>query len=101
MPPPFRWTYSGNAVLHEVAQAPIDAREDFTVLMYRLAKNPRDKAAGALPSRDGTPGGWTAPFDDALLFYQVLADHPHFYLLLVRWNQARGQEGASEPSTDG
>jgi hypothetical protein len=32
-----------------------------------------------------SPGGYTAPFDDALLVYRVLADYPRIELLMVAW----------------
>lgn len=86
-----RWTYSGKAVLHEIRTAPPDVQEDFATLLYQLTRNPEGRA-GALPSRDDTPGGWTAPFDSAMLFYQVLADHPHLYLLLIRWDEHSEEE---------
>ncbi len=81
---PNLWDFYGEAVLKEVANAPPQVRADFVRLMNRLTTNPR-RARGVRPLRT-EPAGFTAPFDDALLVYQVLADYPRIHLLLVAWN---------------
>jgi hypothetical protein len=50
-----------------------------------LTRNPRDRQAGVRPLKT-EPGGYTAPFDDALLVYQVLRDFPCIQLRMVRWD---------------
>lgn len=87
MPKPLRWEIAGEATLAQVAQAPQEAKRDFKRLLDRLTRNPRDRRAGVLPLKS-RPGGYTAPFDDALLVYSVLADYPRIELLLIVWNQS-------------
>lgn len=87
--PPFRWDFHGEGVLDEIARAPVEVREDFARLLGALVRNPRDPKAGVKPLKSA-PGGFTAPFDDALLVYQVLKDYPRMQLLLVRWNISNG-----------
>jgi hypothetical protein len=89
-----KWGFHGESVLQQIRTASPNAQEDFRVLMYRLMKDPTSKDAGVLPLRYGIarpwgrtiPGTYTAPFDDALLVYEVLADYPQLNLLAVRWN---------------
>ncbi len=81
---PNLWEFYGEAVLSEVAKARPQVREDFVRLMNRLTTNPR-QGRGVRQLRT-EPGGFTAPFDDALLVYQVLADYPRIHLWLVVWN---------------
>ena len=73
-------------MLDEIAGASGDVQEDFYRLMYELTKHPKRQRTGALPMKDATPNGWSAPFDHALLYYQVLKDHPRIDLLSIRWN---------------
>jgi hypothetical protein len=68
-----------------MAMSPIEVRQDFARLMSRLVLNPRDTKAGVKQLKTA-PGGFTAPFDDALLVYQILRDYPRIQLLLVRWD---------------
>ena len=82
--PPFRWDFAGEAVLHEVDKAPPEVRTEFALLMDRLTRNPRDRRAGVRPLK-AAPGGHTAPFDQAILVYRVLADYPRIELLHVVW----------------
>jgi hypothetical protein len=84
--PPFRWDFHGDEVRQEILRASPEAREDFRRLLNLLVRNPRSQEIGAKPLRS-KPGGYTAPFDDALLVYQVFADYPRIQLLLVRWNR--------------
>jgi hypothetical protein len=84
VPTEFRWDFHGPEVLDEVAKAPKDVREDFARLMDRLTLDPRSRRAGVRPLRT-EPGGFTAPFDDALLVYRVLRDYPRMQLLLLVW----------------
>lgn len=71
--PEFRWEYQGEGILEEISPAPM------------LTRNPRDRQAGVRPLKT-EPGGYTAPFDDALLVYQVLRDFPCIQLRMVRWD---------------
>lgn len=85
--PAFRWDFHGEGVLEEVAKQTAEVREDFAKLMDRLTRNPRNQRVGVKPVMT-TPGGFTAPFDDALLVYEVFADYPRIHLLLVVWTQS-------------
>ncbi len=84
--PAFRWEVYGEPVLDEIAEAPLEVRQDFARLLDQLTRNPRHRRASVRPLR-AAPGGYSAPFDDALLVYQVLADYPRIHLLLVVWAQ--------------
>ncbi len=91
MPPPY-WEYEGQVVLDEVSKAPPAVRTDFIILLDKLTKNPRDKRYGVRPLRTAA-GGYTAPFDAAVLVYQVLADYGRIRLLLVAWEGGTPDKG--------
>ena len=63
-------------------RTPLAVRQDFFRLMQRLSRNPYDPTVGVRPLRT-KPSGYTAPFDDALLAYEVQPDYPRIHLVLV------------------
>jgi len=67
-----------------LAGAPVDVQEQFYVLLERLSLNPTDRKLGVLQTEDA-PATYTAPFDAALLTYQVLADHPVIWVAQITW----------------
>ena len=72
-----------SAVLERVDQMPLTDRIELAELMARIRVSPRDPEAGVRPMIQGAPQSYTAPFDRALLLYQVLADHPVIHLLQI------------------
>ena len=84
---PVRWAYYGDRVLNQISQAQPDVQEAFYLLMYELTKNPRRDGLGILPLKDGPGGQFSVPFDDAVLVYEVFADHPWIHLLYVQWKE--------------
>jgi hypothetical protein len=80
-----RWAFYGERVLWEIREASGDVQEDFRTLMYELTKDPRRAGLGVLPLKDGTGGQYSVPFDNAVLVYEILADHPWIHLLHVAW----------------
>jgi hypothetical protein len=62
-------------VKRALAAASEDVQEEFYVLMERLSRNPKDPELAITPSKDA-PETYSAPFDESLAEYQILADHP-------------------------
>jgi len=71
-------------VKRALAKATEDVQEEFFVLMERLSRNPRDPEIAIVLSRDA-PATYTAPFDDGLVEYQILADHPWLWVSRIIW----------------
>lgn len=61
-----------------------DVQEEFYILMERLTRNPKDPELAIVPSKDA-PGTYSAPFDDGLVEYQILADHPWLWVSRIAW----------------
>ena len=53
---------------------------------------------GVAPVRDDLPQTYTAPFDFAVVMFQVLADYPVIWVAQITWLKAflEGAEGESE-----
>lgn len=80
-----RWAFYGESALKRIRDSAPDVQEDFYVLMYELTKDPHRAGLGILPLKDGPGGQYSAPFDKAVLIFEVLADHPWIHLLFVHW----------------
>jgi len=52
--------------------------------MERLGLNPISETLGVMRSKDA-PSMYTAPFDNGLVNYQVLADHPVVWVAEIIW----------------
>ena len=77
-------------MLEEVANHPdAETRVQFGELLEDLLTAPR-RTPGVLATKDGYPGMFTAPFDDALVVFQVMADHPLVDLHHVHWMKKNG-----------
>ncbi len=68
----------------QMNRAPLEVRQAFARLMDQLTLNPYDSMVGVQPLRT-RPNAYTAPFDDALMVYEVQPDYPRIHLLLVVW----------------
>jgi hypothetical protein len=75
-----------------------EEREQFFALLDHLAVNPTDPMVGVAPVRDDLPQTYTAPFDFAVVMFQVLADYPVIWVAQITWLKAflEGAEGESE-----
>lgn len=63
-------------------------RRQFAELIDHLEHRPK-LAPDSLETKDGYPGTYAAPFDDALLVYQVMEDHPLVDLRHIHWNKGK------------
>ena len=55
--------------------------------MEELTRDPNSPDVAIFPSRDA-PKTFTAPFDDGLVEFQVLADHPLLWVSRIIWLDA-------------
>lgn len=87
MAPTFRYTYYGEQVLSEIDGAPDRIKRDFVAVAESLSENPYGTSIGVRPLKglNFTPQMYSVPFDDALLVFQVMADHPVILLIHVTW----------------
>ena len=75
-------------ILPEAKSWSLILRTQFYSLVEKMAANPNASGLGVRPLKLGThpPGGWySAPFDRALLIFQMMADFPLIRLLYVTW----------------
>jgi len=89
--PSIRYTYHGEKVLSEIDDAPDRIKRDFVAVAESLSENPYGTSIGVRPLKGltFTPQMYSAPFDDALLVFQVMADHP--IILLIHVTRVDGQ----------
>jgi hypothetical protein len=87
---PKRYSFYGKKIFDEIFEASPAIQRDFFDLLQGLRDDPQHlpgKALlGVLPLKDPRlAGAYTAPFDNGLLVYQVMADYPIIMLIQVSW----------------
>lgn len=87
---PKRYRFHGEQVLEQIDEAPEDVKEEFLALLTGLQDHPHplpgEALLGVMPLKEKRGGMFTAPFDDGLLVYQVMADYPIIKLIqVVTW----------------
>lgn len=96
---PSRYEVIGEGVLAHVDRfAPGPVFEEFYELIEALMRSgpyPQDQPhRGIQPLQDpGKPNGFTAPFDDGLLAYQVMRDLPVIRLVDAFWVEPENPSG--------
>jgi hypothetical protein len=86
---PFRFTWN-RQVTDALREAPQEIEAEFLTLLEALERNPKPVPKSLLRIMEfkdpsSLRGGFTAPFDDGLLLYQVMADYPIVKLVQVTW----------------
>lgn len=81
---PFRYSfYLEGKIKKRLAEARPEQREDFYRVLEQICLNPK---GWGLPLKDNVPpSAFTASFDQAVMLYQVLADHPVVWVLQITW----------------
>jgi hypothetical protein len=71
-------------VKRALAGASEDVQEEFYVLMEQLSRDAKNPELAIVPSKDA-PHTFTAPFDEALVEFQDLADYPLLWVSRIIW----------------
>jgi hypothetical protein len=87
---PKRYQFVGKRVIDQIAEAPAPIQKDFWTVLEVLQDHPHPipgkSLLGVLELKDPQlPSGYTVPFDNGLLVYQVMADYPIIQLVQVTW----------------
>jgi len=82
---PRQWHFFNTAaVSRRLASANTWVKQEYATLLEQLATDPRGGAPGILTAkRWPDPSLFSAPFDDGLVLYQVMADQPLVKLIDV------------------